>query len=345
MGALSNSCVAAGAGLGHGRTAMWLMAVRAGLVTHRCAPMLGEVATRASGLLCSRMRFVALVATAVSGVCHRGGMLRRMAGVTADFEGFWPVRQTAVTALARGVPGVGGDLPNARRVARLASAAVRELQREVMRLVTLRARHLAVQRVIGAGELVARAAGSGRHQCAGAGRVRVVTSDTRNLTALPGMVRVHGLMAVRAGSRGRGGHVVRRVATAALSVCRNPAATKHVLLVTRAAGDGLLLLEPMGLMTTRAFTVPVLEQGSRRHPRRLNRVTRDAGRSRFARLRVQVLMAGRARLRRGLALRDMAGFDVRVATLAGCRLRRRILMGAVAIEARFFAVSFHRGRV
>ncbi len=267
-----------------------------------------------------------------------------MAILTSHFERFRPVRQTAVTALARGVSGVGGDLLNARCVTRLASATIRELEREVMRPVTLCARDLAVRRVIGTGELVARAARSRRHQCGGAGGVRIVTSDTRTLPAWLRMVRMHGLMAVRAGSGGRGGHVVGRVATAALSVCRNLGATEHVLLVTRAAGYGLFLLEPMGLMTTRALTVPVLEQGCRGHSRRLNGVARDAGGARFARVGVQVLMARRAGLRRGLPFRGMGGFDVRVATVARCRLRLLIFVGPVAIDARLIAVSFHCGR-
>jgi hypothetical protein len=155
MGALDNTCVAGGAGLGHRRATVWLVAVGTRLVTHWRALVLGAVAARARRLLSSRVRLVALRAARVPGVFRRSGVLRGMAGVTTDFERFRPVRQAPVTALARGVPGVGGDLLNPRRVASLASAAVRQLECEMMRLVTLRARDLAVRRVIGAGELVA----------------------------------------------------------------------------------------------------------------------------------------------------------------------------------------------
>jgi hypothetical protein len=110
------------------------------------------------------------------------------------------------------------------------------------------------------------------------------------------------------------------------------------------ASDGLVLSELMRLVATDTSHVTAFEQCGPGHDRLGLLVTRHARRERFRAGGVLLLMAGRANLVRSLPLNGVRRLDVLMTALARPGLRRRILMGPMAVEALAGVVDLHGWR-
>ena len=209
---------------------------------------------------------------------------------------------------------------------------LRQLDHEVMRRMTVLARHLAVKAVIGRRQLVAAAASSSERVSVFAPGVGVMTSEAPARCGELGVIRVHGFMTLRARSSRVVPHIVGRVATRAARVLRHLGRGEHHhILMARAALDRLLGFECVRPMTAHALRVPAGKQRRRRHDGLVLAVTVDARRHGIGGRRVLMRVTGRAHAVARLRERGMRGADVLVAIVAGRRDRLLILVRRVAM--------------
>jgi hypothetical protein len=226
-----------------------------------------------------------------------------------------------------------------------AGAPVRDLSYEVVRRVAALALDAGVELLVGRGVLVAGAAVP--HAAAGgrARRVGVVATNASSDFALLGMVRVLVGVTARASLIGAALNVVSRVAAGALAMAGGVARAEHrEIFVASPAGNRLLLAELMRLVAADASHVATFEERRRRHHGFGLLVTRSAGSERLRGCCVLLLMASRAHLIGRLTADGVRGLDVLMAVLARPRLRRRVLVWSVAVEALAAVVNLDGGR-
>lgn len=230
-------------------------------------------------------------------------------------------------------------------VASRARTSIRAFAHEIMRGMAALARDARVELLVVGRALVTRAAIPHSHARLSTGRMRVVAADARSDPALLRMVRVLVGVAARASLIGATQYVVRRVAARALAMARGVTGAEHrQIFVAGPASNGLVLTESMGLVTTDAGHVTTVEQRGRRYDRLRLLMTRHARGQRLRAGGVLLLVAGRANLVRRLARDGVRRLDVLVAVLARTRLRRRIFVRPMTIEALAGVVDLHGRR-
>jgi hypothetical protein len=219
------------------------------------------------------------------------------------------------------------------RVASRTGAPVRGFANEIVGRVALLALDTRVERLVARGVLVARAA-IAHARAGGVGGMGIVAADAGAHSALFGVVRMLIGMTAGASSIGAALNVVRGVAVRAVFVARGVAPAEHrQIFMATPASDRLLFPELVGLVAADARHVPAVEQGCRRHQGLAVLMARSASGERLRAGGVLLLMASRANLIGRLAVDRVRWLDVSMAVLANTRLRRRIFMGPVAIQA------------
>ena len=163
---------------------------------------------------------------------------------------------TLASLMARG----GSDQCQLFAVTALAHTRPRAFEHEVVRLVALCARCVAVKSLVGAGSLVTAAAVSNAVVSAGTSGMWIVAANAAAGDAVFRMIRMLVFVTRCARLIRRTAHIVRRMAARALRMLPDAglAENDHAL-VARTARNGFRFLEFMGAMATDTFAVAVRE--------------------------------------------------------------------------------------
>jgi hypothetical protein len=230
-------------------------------------------------------------------------------------------------------------------VAAVAQAALGFREREGVRLVALKAGDAPVKLVVSVSGLVAPAAASGGFLALAARRVWVVAARATASRSELWVIGMHPRVAVHASRLGCAANIVRRVAAGALVVSRHTRRGQDQnVCVTRTTRSRRALVEGVRLVATHALAVPSGKQRRLANERRLGGMTALAGGERLGRRCVLVLMAGGAHEFGRFPEAGVVGRKTRVASHAGTRLGRRILVRAVTTHAIARAVNHDGGR-
>ena len=252
------------------------------------------------------------------------------------------VRQPAVTAFTRGVPGARRDQGQLLLMAILTQGMLCELDREVMRRMAVLACHLAVKGAIGRRELMTAAARSRDGVSALEPGVRIVAGQTTAGGGAFGVIGMNGTVAVGAGYGGVLAHVMGHVAADAARVLRHLGLGQHHhVRVTGATLDHLFGFERVRPMTAHALRVTARKERRGRDDRLIFAMTLDAGRDRVRRRRVLMRVTGRAYTVRSFVERGVRGVSILVAATARRSHGFLVLVRLVAIQARRRRVDRH----
>ena len=259
--------VATGAGDGCRRAGVRLMALQALGMAHRRTLGLLGVAAFARCSARAAVRFVAVGACGVPG--DYGVLFGCMARGTAGL-GRGMMWQAVVATAAVLVALAFGDGADLFGMAAIAQIPVGFGQRELMRLVTLRASHRPMKVLIAVRGFVAAAAGERHFTGVTGGRVGVVTANAAARGVELRVVGMHALMAVDARFFWAALHVMGSVAAHASSVRRHGGGGHRVNFgVARAARQRRLLAELVRLVTADALGVAIGKERRLGHDRLL----------------------------------------------------------------------------
>jgi hypothetical protein len=279
--------------------------------------VLGGVAVGARLTERTSVRFVAARALLVTR--RRARVNGGMAALAADAQSRGPVRQTAVTTVARRVTRKARDTGQLLGVAVLAHAALCDVQ-EGVRGVALLTRDSPVKISIRRRQLMTRATVPRESVRARLCGMRVVTADARARDTALRMVGVHLSMAGCAGFFGRAAHVVGGVARRAAVVGGNARRRERVAaFVARLTTDRGATIELMGTVTTYALCVAPGEERRGRNLRLMLGVALTATPERCRRGGVLVFVTGRAHFRRASPVRGVRSGHVFVTRNARSR--------------------------
>ena len=313
------------------RTGVRLMAGQALAMANRRSPGLLRVATLARRRTRATVRLMAL---GTLGMPRDYGVLFGCVARGAVSLGCGVMWQAGVATAAVLVTLELGDGAHLLGMATTAQASVGLGQRELMRLVALRARHRAVKVLIAVRGFMAAAAGDRRFTHVTGGGVGVVTANAAAQRLELRVVRMHALVALRAGFFRAAAHVVRGVTALAGGVCRHRSGGQCVSFsVARAARQRRLLAEVVRLMTTHTLRVAIGKQRSLRHDWLLTSVARLTRGESVDGRGMLMLVTRRADLLGSLTQRGVVGLNVAVAARARPGLGRRVLVNVVAAHA------------